>query len=327
MFDGVWNQATMNCRGLIVGNDYKIVARPFPKFFSQSQCESFKIKIPFGEDFEVFDKFDGSLGISYWIGDEMFIATRGSFTSDQAIEANKILKEKYSHVHFDSRYTFLFEIIYPANRIVVDYGNKRDLILLAIIKTSTGEEFPYSEFPKGLPVINRYHGIKDFSKVLEQFDGLPGTEFEGLVIRFSSGFRVKVKTEDYKKLHSIYTGLSERDIWKCISSGIGLKEIVDVAPDELFGWIQSVEKNLRNEYSRVDSLAKMLYLDAKQWADNDKETRHQKSFALFVLKCDNKVLQSVAFQMYQNNKYEEIIWNSLYPDGNKKFKILSEVEE
>ena len=106
-----------------------------------------------------------------------------------------------------------------------------------------------------------------------------------------------------------------------------MKEIIYVAPDEIFSWIQSTEKNLREEYRRIESLAKMLYLNAKEWADNDKINRHQKSYALFVLKCEDKVLQSVAFQMYRNNKYDAIIWDAIYPDGNKKFKVLSDIEE
>ncbi len=251
MFDGRWNEATMNCRGHIVDSDKNIIARPFKKFFTKEQADSYGLAIPYGETFEVYDKMDGSLGILYWIIEKFengnirphpFIATRGSFASDQALEATKIFREKYPFVGFDSECTYLFEIIYPENRIVVDYGDKRDLILLAIIDTATGEEIPLSQAPDGLNVVTRYDGI-NVSKALDQFDKLSGTEFEGLVIRFTpSNFRVKVKTEDYKKLHKLYTGISERDIWDCISSGIGLEEIVKVAPDEMFNWIKSVEK-------------------------------------------------------------------------------------
>ena len=40
----------------------------------------------------------------------------------------------------DREYTYLFEIIYPSNRIVVDYGSSRRLVLLAAVHTQTGIE-------------------------------------------------------------------------------------------------------------------------------------------------------------------------------------------
>jgi RNA ligase len=44
---------------------------------------------------------DGSLGILYWIKDKPFVATRGSFESDQAVKATKILHERYQDAALD----------------------------------------------------------------------------------------------------------------------------------------------------------------------------------------------------------------------------------
>lgn len=324
MFDSAWNEATMTCRGLIVNQNREVVCLPMRKFFTKEQCESFNIPIPVDEEFEVYDKRDGSLGILYPETLGLAIATRGSFDSDQALEATKILKEKYYDYNFNPKYTYLFEIIYPENRIVVDYGNQRDLILLAVIETSTGKEISLDSIPSGLHIVTKYDGIKDFNLVLDSFQKHAGTDFEGLVIKFKSGFRLKAKTEDYKRLHKILTGINEKRIWECISSGQGLKEILDVVPDEFYTWIISVEEKLRKEFIRVETLVKFLYNDAIRWADEDKENRHQKSFALFVLKCENKTLQQCAFQMYHKRDYSEIIWDSLEPFGNDKFKNIVE---
>jgi RNA ligase len=85
----------------------------------------------------VFDKMDGSLGILYPTSQGMAVATRGSFTSEQALKATEILHEKYPEwaqitydwfrSNFDANwyevnYTDLVEIVYPENRIVVDYA-------------------------------------------------------------------------------------------------------------------------------------------------------------------------------------------------------------
>ena len=90
---------------------------------------------------EVTAKLDGSLGIAYTHPEgDVRLATRGSLASGQAIEATRIWHEKYRHVAIPEGVTPLFEIIYPDNRIVLDYGEMRDLVLIALIDTETGAD-------------------------------------------------------------------------------------------------------------------------------------------------------------------------------------------
>lgn len=338
MIDAHWTEATMTCRGLIVDENKNIIARPIKKFMTLEQCESFGMKVPLNESFEVYDKLDGSMGILfiYFNNSIPYISTRGSFTSDQAIEATKIFKEKYSNVILDPNFTYLFEIIYPENRIVVDYGKKRDLILLAIVETATGEEVPISIGQQmGLNVVTRYHGISDFNKVLDTFKQFKGTEFEGLVIRFESGFRVKVKTEDYKRLHKIISGINEKRIHEVLSSGQGLQEILDVVDDSFADWVKQVEHDLMISYNATEAVAKLMYRDAINWADKETfgseefinfgiegDKLHRKNFAQFVMKCPNEVYRKVCFLMYGNQDYKNIIWKSLEPKGDQRFKLV-----
>ena len=39
-YDGVWNDITMKCRGLIMSQDGEIIARPFEKFFNLGELDS-----------------------------------------------------------------------------------------------------------------------------------------------------------------------------------------------------------------------------------------------------------------------------------------------
>lgn len=86
-----WDDITTCCRGLILNKAGEIIARPFKKFFNYEELELDQIpKLPY----EIYKKLDGSLGISYWIGDKLYIATRGSFVSEQSVKANEILDRK-----------------------------------------------------------------------------------------------------------------------------------------------------------------------------------------------------------------------------------------
>lgn len=122
-----------------------VVARPFQKFFNYEELQP--SDIPTDLPFEIFEKMDGSLGILYWIGDEPFIATRGSFSSDQAIHASSLVNKRFRELGISKRdlipnATYLFEIIYPENRIVVDYGSDDTLFLLAILNQRKTFMFP-----------------------------------------------------------------------------------------------------------------------------------------------------------------------------------------
>jgi RNA ligase len=83
-----------------------VVARPFKKFFNIEEGKH----TPTSE-FEVFDKMDGSCIILFYYNNEWIFATRGSFTSAQAIKA-KELSFKYPLDELDKNNTYVFEIIY-----------------------------------------------------------------------------------------------------------------------------------------------------------------------------------------------------------------------
>jgi RNA ligase len=113
------------------------VARPFPKFFNYGEQPDEDTR-RLGQPFTLSEKVDGSLGIHYrWNGTDG-IATRGSFHSPQAQWATAALADS-PPVRFDYGRTHLFEIVYPENRIVVDYGDRAELVYLATLDWRTGE--------------------------------------------------------------------------------------------------------------------------------------------------------------------------------------------
>ncbi|MEL7147858.1 MAG: T4 RnlA family RNA ligase, partial [Bacteroidota bacterium] len=226
-YERAWNECTLQCRGLILDGAGNIVARPFSKFFNLGEYEGQRIP---AEPFNVYEKMDGSLGILYWMKDQPMIATRGSFVSDQSVEATRMLQQLYSDAIplLDRRFTYLFEIIYPENRIVVDYGQCRQLVLLAVVDHETGEEQPLSEI--GFPLVKRYDGLRD----IHQLKALETANKEGFVICYQSGYRLKVKFDEYQRIHRILTCVSSISIWEYLKEGKPLDEILERVPDEFY---------------------------------------------------------------------------------------------
>lgn len=235
-FEAKWTEFEKLSRGLIINKKTgEIVARPFDKFFNWGEGG----RISEGKIREILKKEDGSLGISYWVGDEIRVATRGSFTSEQALWASEFIK-KYDLRELPRELTLLFEIIYPENQIVVDYQGREDLILLGVRNRFTGEDYFFSRvaeiaqrFGFSLPETYNFSSIEE---MLERAKQLSHNE-EGWVVRFEDGERYKIKGDAYVAIHRLVFGISERRLIQMWFTG------------ELDEYLAGLPESLRERYS------------------------------------------------------------------------------
>jgi len=301
-FEKLWDDVTSICRGLILDNQGNIIANPFPKFFNYGE---FKENLP-NESFEVYKKMDGSLGILYWIDDIPFIATRGSFISEQAQFASNLLQTKYQKniKNLDKNHTYLFEIIYPKNKIVVDYKNKEELILLAIRNTKTGEEYPLKDL--GFPIVEKLEWQGNIEKLAE----LNYNNEEGFVVKFKSGLRLKIKFSEYIRLHRLITGFSNKSIWECLKNESSIDEFLERVPDEFFDWVEKTKKDLIDNFSKIEKEYKEYF----QKIDTTKSRRD------LALEFKNYKYPSILFNMLDKKNYKDFIWKILKPEYSKPFQ-------
>lgn len=302
-----WNTVTLNCRGLILDNDMNIVARPWKKFFNFGERP---LEFSTADPTEVTDKKDGSLGILYRnpITGDYAIATRGSFASNQAIHATDVWNNRYSHIvqPLDG-YTFLFEIVYPENRIVLDYGELDDLILLGAVQIERGFYYGPSEAAGMLnwsgPVteVFEYGSLNDCFKVHRP-------NAEGLVIRSGTSI-VKMKQEDYVSLHKLVTGLNERAVWERLKDGESRDSICASLPDEFHKFVDDTASDLEDDFSAIYLLAHQDYCKVM---NKMKCGFTRKDFALEAKKYHNP---SLLFNFLDNKSNHQSVWDMIRPKG------------
>lgn len=263
---GVWNEVTRACRGLIVDRrDASIVSRGPAKFFNYNESHAPKVMVY--SHVEAFDKVDGSLGILYRDANGWAIASKGSFSSPQALTGTTLLYSKYSQwldgLPDSDGLSFIFEIVYPGNRIVLDYGDQEDLVFLGIVHNATGRWTPASWVSKSLswrgpvsePVFEGEAGH------LLNMEDRPNKE--GVVVYLPTGNPgeqlVKIKQADYLALHKLVTGLSERVVWEHISgwedgkfgSPRKIEALLESIPDEFHAWARGVASRLHAEFDVI----------------------------------------------------------------------------
>lgn len=309
-FSRTWNEVTKQCRGLILRGD-EVVARPFPKFFNLSEHESeLHDDLPLHLPVEIYEKMDGSLGILYESDDGPAVATRGSLQSEQAQWATAYVKNLGEQV--PEGLTLLFEIIYPQNRIVVDYGDFRGLVLLAAIDIETGADVPIpSEWQDWPHQAKRYDGL-DIEAVRAKLS--EPSDAEGFVLRFveqgKPSVRAKAKFDEYVRLHRLITTVSSKTIWENMANGLPLDEMLDRVPDEFFGWVKSTQKDLQTQYDQIEREAQTVFATLDT-------TQERRDLAAIITKT---TCPAVLFKMLDGKDYKPLIWKSIRPSYERPFK-------
>ena len=306
-YENLWDEVTLMCRGLVTDDTGDIVATPFQKFFNIEEG-----KFEPTEKFEVYEKMDGSLGIVFWYRGQWVVATRGSFTSDQANKAREILRKYNTDIMF-RHLTFCFEIIYPENRIVLDYGNDEKLVLLGTFDKN-GKEMDVEIWSQwGFDVVKKYDGIKDYKQLKEMVKN----DQEGFVVKFSNGDRIKVKGVEYLRLHKIMTNVTTTGIWEYLKNGEDVMELLKDVPDEFYKKIQNYVKDLRYVYFQIseDAGKKFDYMMYGKYNDKEPIT-DRKEFAEWVF-TQPKHMSGILFRMFDKKDYSEIIWNLIRPEFKK----------
>lgn len=296
-YSRTWNEATLMCRGLIL-REQTIISRPFKKFFNYGELT----EVPTGT-YRVFDKADGSLGIGYVDSLGLAcIATRGSFSSDQAIRATNILHSSATSVKFvtdcyENELTPLFEIIYPENRIVLNYGSDEKLILLAVIDNRTGNDVVYPGWDG--------ETVKEFDmQNIEELLSQSSDNREGFVLLYKNNIRVKIKFDEYVLKHKICTQISTRSIWEMLVSGGSVAELANAGlPDELYVWADERAA----EYTAV----------ARDWTNRATEAYNlissiedRKEFAQEAIKSP---LRAAIFRLRDGKSITDMAWKEAEP--------------
>lgn len=306
-----WTHETMTARGLILDvtdainyDKIHILASPFEKFFNLGENPEYEEGMEEWEVESVMEKMDGSLGISYFFNDEIRFATRGSFTSEQAIKATQIWKEKYEHNHsmnVDAHVpvTYLVEIIYSDNRIVVNYGNKEELVMIGMRyigdKVTENDDALYGDLRiesqnLGMNIARSYsHTFEEMLDMKERISA----QTEGWVIKFTNGKRVKIKGREYLDVHRIMHGLSVKAKYKAWSED-RLNDYIMKLPEEYRDELEAFQEYIEVNKEAVMMLYQMYYCNAVKNSENDKE------FAQYVSMNFDKKIQKFIFRAKNN---------------------------
>lgn len=286
------------CRGKVINTKTReIVQYPYDKFYNLNENEEYSYErisnlMSQAEDIEVTEKFDGSLisvtRLSDSIGNfgkqsNILVTSMGSFDGDQVQIAKKLLKNRYSKFlkyleeNNDNR-TYVFEVIQPEDKHVVDYGNSEELILTGVRDLYTYQLLSYSNM---LDIQNNFElsitpRLKDIN-IQDYLDETrkTGQNKEGWVfrLRFKDGytFMFKLKYNEYFSLSRQKADIPMQKVYGMLKSG-HFEEWYDTLSDYEKDSVTELQEDINVKVGQIESYVKQIALGVIHSYNEDENT-------------------------------------------------------
>ena len=250
VYEDGWDEFTVMARGLIVDEAAgQVVATPFPKFFNVGERWGEVPDLPF----EAFEKLDGSLVIAFHHAGRWRAATKGAFDSEQAVWAQARL-DAAGLSPLAPGTTYLFEAVYPENRIVVRYPEPA-LVMLAAYN-GDGRELAYDEVLATCRALGwraaRRYGFAGIADMVAHAAALPRDD-EGFVIRFSNGLRLKLKGAEYRRIHALISRCTPLAMWEAMMAGDDMGAIRRDLPEEFWTDFDAIVRLLTASVATIET--------------------------------------------------------------------------
>ncbi len=250
VYDDGWDEFAVMARGLIVDQAAcRVVATPFPKFFNVGERHGEVSDLPF----EAYEKLDGSLIIAFHHDGRWRTATKGSFDSEQAGWAQARLDAADLSALVPGT-TYLFEAVYPENRIVVRYLDAA-LVMLAAYDAN-GHELTYDEVLVTCEALGwraaRRHVFASIADMVSHAAALPRDD-EGFVIRFSNGVRLKLKGAEYRRIHALISRCTPLAMWEAMNAGDDMEAIRRDLPEEFWADFDDIVRLIAAQVAAIEA--------------------------------------------------------------------------
>ena len=198
-------------------------------------------------------------------------------------------------------------------------------MLLDVIHTASGRTVWFRD------ATSWWHGpvveSLPYDSLAEALVAPPRPGREGMVVHFiDSDERLKIKQEDYVRLHRLMFGVSARSVYEVLRSGdTGLDDLLDRVPDEFYAWVTATRAELVAARDAAVAAGQALHdhaateLAARGLDPTDPS--YPKEFALLLNPIDDPA-KHIAFAIRSGKPYDA--WRLVEPSGTRRFATQNE---
>ena len=203
------------------------------------------------------------------------------------------------------------------NRIVINYDNVDDDLVLLSIRDYNGDiNINNVEFNN----FNKVDEIKmDIDQLVIEKTRPDFINEEGFVLLYSNGFRVKIKYEEYFRIHKTISNVNEKFVWEFLSQGKDINDLNDNIPDETFQFIKDTKDILWSKHVALERESIVLFSEVidKLSSENPQVETTKWMFAEEVNKPQYKKFRALLFKVWDGKSTSELIWKMIRPKYEK----------
>lgn len=232
-YERLWDPVTTMCRGLVLKDEgLGFVARPLRKFFNYT--DPLANILDKNKTFNIYEKLDGVSILLSWFEYKWILTTKTSFNNEYVVKAHQLLAARGFNFNdpnaLDNVYTYIFELISPAHKIIVDYGPNPNLVLIAVKHVKLGYEinelsnmikrYPNIFTPDNIAVpLKKGELVEANTATLAELEKMNLPNKEGYVINWLyDRHRVKIKFPDYEAKHKTKYKLTNLQVWRAVAT-------------------------------------------------------------------------------------------------------------
>lgn len=286
-------EIVQEARGLIIEDKtWKVIAYPFKRFFNYGEPNAAKID---WNSAKVQTKEDGSLIKVYFYNGEWKVGTSGTIDAEDAelgdstnfkqLFDEAAMNSGFDYDKLDPHFTYIFELLSPKNQIVCPQTRTK-IVHLGTRDNRTCEEIEVNigvEKPKEWNLSSLESCIAKAS----QFDYTQ----EGFVVKDKYYNRIKVKSEDYVRVHRLAN-----------NNNITLERGIDLVRNnetfEFLTYFPQYKDYLDDIYNKLN----VLFCEIDECVENAKFyktiTKSKCEFATYVKNNVNNKYQYIYYKVY-----------------------------
>lgn len=303
------------CRGTMfevteTGDFVRLASLPMPKFWNLNETpHTMNLDLDQIDWIEV--KSDGSLMSTYIHNGELRLKSKGSLFSEQAIDAMKWLNQPENSELLDlfktvtkNGFTVNCEWVAPWNRVILGYAEP-NLIVLNVMDNEKirwihreQAEFTFMNYMDKIVDTGSLSKKEFIELVPDMVD-----DIEGFIFVMNGGQRVKVKTNKYKKLHSLASDIrSPKKLYEAVIME-AIDDIFSLFDDPVIRKIaEDCQTVVSHIYNHLVATVEAFYetnkhLDRKSFAILGQQTLKHHEFGLVMQMYTGRVVDYKQFML------------------------------
>jgi len=325
-YEKFWTPLTLSMRGMVLGREGEVIGQCLPKFFNLSEVPETRAENLPREDYEIFQKVDGSMISTFYnpYEERWQHTSKCSFENEYIEAAYRFLPPKMMANTLPLSIMLTSEVRFDTDpmRRVTDTHEGLYLITSwchSWVPPSIGYTFGAEwaravlEGPRTLSealsscldigIVSKYDD--KLENKLESFNSEKDTE--GYVVRFESGFRTKLKTAWYLQLNKVLDdfgpGKARETVKEYLTNYDMTMDWVKYLPDEMWQEAEDIAGQILEDYNN------QIY-----WVDRYFHRNYSKDKKTFALAVKDLPEAPYLFSKYKDPEgeaYKKLIWKNI----------------